>query len=186
MNIILYPFLVIINIIGTILTFPLAFILAILHSDQVGWCDNATVWQSGPRLFKFLSWFQAPDNSLDGDKTFLAAHKPSWWSKVQWLWRNPFYGFAVKYLHGTDGMFYSGDLNCNEQNPGYLLVTGHGLFQYVLFKHIGSKCLYINLGWNIRALVDPAFITPDQWHDNTALIANYPATFAFSPRLVSY
>ena len=184
MSYILYPFLVIINLIGTALTFPLAPLLALFHSNQIGWCDNATKWEAGPRLIKPLHWFQAPDNSLDGDRTFLASHKPGWWSKVQWLWRNPFYGFAVKTFNGSTGMKYKGDLHCDEKNPEYLLVTGHGLFQWVYFKHIGSKCLYLNFGWNIRALVDPAFITPDQWHDNTALIANYPATFAFSPRIV--
>ena len=76
-------------------------------------------------------------------------------------------------------------MNLYPYNPGHLLVKGHGLFQYVLFKHIGKKCLYLNFGWNIRSLVDPAFIN-DPWHDNSALIKNYPATFAFSPRLVSY
>ena len=53
-----------------------------------------------------------------------------------------------------------------------------------LLQEIGSKCLYLNFGWNIKALVEPGFITPDQWHNNSALIANYPATFAFSPRIV--
>jgi hypothetical protein len=172
-----------INLIGVVLTFPLAFIIAICYSTQIGWCNNGTVWQSGPRLWSWLSWWQTPDNSLDGDQTFRAEHNPCWWSKVQWLWRNPFYGFAVKYLHGTDGMSYSGDLYCNEQNPGHLLVKGQGLFQYVLFVHIFGKCLYLNLGWNIRALVDPAYVNDPT---NAAYIADYPATFAFSPRLVSY
>lgn len=183
MNFILYPLYVVINLIGTVLTFPLAFIFALLKSDQDGWLDNGTKWGTGPRLFKWLSWFQTPDNSLDGDQTFKTLHKLGWWSKVQWLWRNPFYGFAVKYLHGTDGISWSGDLTCNEQNPGYLLVTGNGLFQWVLFKHIGGKCLYLNFGWNIRALVDPAYINDP---NNAPFIADYPATFAFSPRLVSY
>ena len=183
MSYILYPFLVILNLIGTVLTYPLAPILAILKSNQEGWCLNATVWESGPRLFKWLSWFQMPDNSLDGDQTFQKNHNKCWWSRVQWLWRNPFYGFAVKYLHGTDGMSYSGDLNCDESHPGHLFVKGQGLFQYVLFKPMFGKTLYLNLGWNIRALVDPTFIN-DPWVDHTALIANFPATFAFSPRLV--
>ena len=180
----MYPILVIINLIGTLLTFPLAPILALCHSDQVGWCDNATIYQQGPRLHKWLSWFQSPDNSLDGDITFQSFFPPCWWSKVHWLWRNPFYGFDVKIFDGSTGMSYLGDLHCDEKNPGYLLVTGHGLFQWVYFKKIGSKTLYLNFGNNIRSLVDPAFITADQWHDNSALIKQYPATFAFSPRIV--
>jgi len=181
MNVILYPFYVVINLLGTVLTFPLAFILALLKSDQNGWLDNGTKWGVGPRLFKWLSWFQTPDNSLDGDAGWQAKNSHSWWSRVQWLWRNPFYGFAVKYLHGTDGMSYSGDLKCNETKPGHLLVKGQGLWQYVLFKPMFGKVLYLNLGWNIRALVDPAYINDPT---NAAFIADYPATFAFSPRLV--
>lgn len=184
MNYILYPFYVVINLIGTVLTFPLAFIIVLFWSDKEGWLNNATTKGVGPRLANWISWFQTPDNSLDGDAGFQAIHSPGWWSKVQWLWRNPFYGFAVKTFDGSTGMSYSGDLHCDEAHPGHLLVKGHGLFQYVLFKPMFGKTLYLNLGWNIRALVDPAFITPDQWHDNTALIKDYPATFAFSPRLV--
>ena len=184
MSYILYPFLVVINLIGTVLTFPLAFILALLKSDQNGWLDNGTKWGVGPRLFKWLSWWQTPDNSLDGDHGWEANHSHSWWSRVQWLWRNPFYGFAVKTFDGSTGMSYSGDLNCSPTNPGHIFVKGHGLFQWVYYKKLGAKCLYLNFGWNIKALVEPGFITPDQWHDNTALIHDYPATFAFSPRIV--
>ena len=181
---ILYPFLVIINLIGTILTFPLALLIVLFAKDEMGWVNNATAKAIGPRLPKWLNWFQTWDNSLDGDAGFVAAHKPSWWSKVQWLWRNPFYGFAVVEFDGSTGMSYLGDLATNETHYGYILVTGHGLFQWVYTRKLGSKTLYINLGWNIKALIDPAFITPDQWHDNTEVIKNYHATFAFSPRIV--
>jgi len=181
---ILYPFLVVINLIGTALTFPLAFLLVLFNTKQDGWLDNATKRGTGPRLIKLLSWFQTPDNSLDGDHTFQVLFPPSWWSRVHWLWRNPFYGFAVKIFDGSTGMSYSGDLTCSPTEPGHILVQGHGLFQWVYYKKLGSKCLYLNFGWNIKALVEPAFITPDQWHDNTAVIKNYPATFAFSPRIV--
>ena len=185
MSYILYPFLVVLNLIGTVLTYPLAPILALLWNTQDGWLDNATKKGAGPRLYKWLHWFQTPDNSLDGDRTFESNFpENNWWSKCHWLWRNPFYGFAVVTFNGSTSMSYSGDLHCDETHPGHLLVKGHGLFQYVLFKPMFGKTLYLNLGWNIRALVDPAFITPDQWHDNTALIADYPATFAFSPRFV--
>ena len=181
---ILYPFLVIINLIGTILTFPLALLIVLFAKDKMGWVNNATAKAIGPRLPKWLNWFQTWDNSLDGDITFVTTHKPSWWSKVQWLWRNPFYGFAVVEFDGSTGMSYLGNLATNETHYGYILVTGHGLFQWVYTRKLGSKTLYLNFGWNIRALVDPAFITPDQWHNNTEVIKNYHATFAFSPRIV--
>lgn len=184
MSYIFYPFLVIINLIGTALTFPLAPIVVLFKSDKEGWNNNGTRWAVGPRLANWLSWFQTPDNSLNGDDGFRTLHNPCWWSKVQWLWRNPFYGFCVKYFDGSTGMSYSGDLDCSPIKPGHILVKGHGLWQYVLYKRVYSKCIYLNLGWNIKALVEPGFINPDRWHDNTAFIKNYPATFAFSPRIV--
>jgi hypothetical protein len=184
MSFLLYPFLVVINLIGTVLTFPLAFIVVIFKKDEMGWVNNATAKAVGPRLISLFTWFQTPDNSLDGDAGWEAEHSHSWWSRVQWLWRNPFYGFAVVTFDGSSGMSYSGDLNCSPTEPGHILVTGHGLFQWVYYKKLGSKCLYLNFGWNIKALVEPGFIITDQWHDNTALIHDYPATFAFSPRIV--
>jgi hypothetical protein len=184
MSFLLYPFLVIINLIGTILTFPLALFIVLFKKDEMGWVNNATAKAVGPRLIKLFSWFQTPDNSLDGDAGWEKEHSHSWWSRVQWLWRNPFYGFAVVTFDGSSGMSYSGDLNCSPTEPGHILVKGHGLFQWVYYKKIGSKTLYLNFGWNIKALVEPGFITPDQWHDNTALIHDYPATFAFSPRII--
>lgn len=180
----IYILQVIINLLGTVLTFPLAPIVALCHNNKIGWCDNATSWNFGPRLWNILSWFQTPDNSLDGDRTFLAAHNPSWWSKVQWLWRNPFYGFAVKTFDGSSGMSYQGDINCNDKNSGTIRVQGHGLWQYNSYHKLFGKMICLNFGHNIRALVEPGFITPDQWHDNTDLIKNYPATFAFTIRLV--
>lgn len=184
MNFILYPFLVVINLVGTVLTFPLAFFLPMFATGQYGWINNATAKATEPRLPKWLSWFQTPDNSLWGDNGFKSANGTGYIPSIKWLWRNPFYGFAVKTFDGSTGMSYSGDLDCSPTKPGHIFVKGHGLFQWVYYKKIGSKCLYLNFGWNIKALVEPGFITPDQWHDNTALIADYPATFAFSPRLV--
>lgn len=185
MSYILYPFLVLLNLIGTILTYPLAPLIVLFKNNEMGWVNNATAKAVGPRLISLLSWWQTPDNSLDGDAGFERLFpEKNWWSRVHWLWRNPFYGFAVKTFNGSTGMSYSGNLDCSPTKPGHIFVKGHGLWQYVLYKKIGSKCLYINLGWNIKALIEPGFITPDQWHDNTALIADYPATFAFSPRLV--
>lgn len=180
----IYLLLVPINLVGTILTFPLAFFLPLFATGQYGWINNATAKATEPRLPFWLNWFQTWDNSLWGDNGFKESHKSSWWSEVQWLWRNPFYGFAVKTFDGSTGMTYSGDLATSETHYGHILVTGHGLFQWVYTRKLGSKTLYINLGWNIRALVDPAFITPDQWHDNTEAIKDWHATFAFSPRIV--
>ena len=179
---ILYIFILVpINLIGVVLTYPLAFIIGILYSTQIGWCNNGTVWQSGPRLFSFVSWWQTPDNSLEGDQTFRSEHNPCWWSKVQWLWRNPFYGFAVKYLHGTEGMTYAGKVDCGANNPGTIRVQGQGLWQYNSYQPIFGKTICLNFGHNIRALVDPSYINDPV---NIDFIANFTATFAFTIRFV--
>jgi hypothetical protein len=79
-------------------------------------------------------------------------------------------------------MSYTGDLNCDATHAGSITVTGHGLWQRNTYRPIFGKMWCFNFGWNIRALVEPGFITPSQWVDNTAFIKNYPATFAFTIR----
>jgi len=61
---------------------------------------------------------------------------------------------------------------------GWCFVKANGLFQFVLVAPIGfSRCIYINFGWNIRALVA----------DNVTNRAElYQATFVFSPRLSGF
>ena len=181
MNYLIYAIQVVINLIGVVLTFPLAFIIGICYSTQIGWCNNATVWESGPRLWSLFTWWQTPDNSLNEDQTFRASHNPCWWSKVQWLWRNPFYGFSVKYINGSSGMTYEGNIACNDKTEGTIRVQGQGLWQYNSYHKLFGKMICLNFGHNIRALVDPAFINDPA---NKALITNFPATFAFTIRFV--
>ena len=82
----------------TLVAIILAPVLPVLASNQEGWLDNHAKWGVGPRLPTWLSWFQTPDNSLDGDATFERLNGISYWSKVKWLWRNPCYAFAIRYL----------------------------------------------------------------------------------------
>jgi hypothetical protein len=81
-------------------------------------------------------------------------------------------------------MSYQGDINCDDTHEGTIRVEGHGLWQYNSYHKFSNKMVCLNFGHNIRALIEPGFITPDQWHDNTALIKNFPATFAFTIRFV--
>jgi hypothetical protein len=62
---------------------------------------------------------------------------------------------------------------------GWLLVRSNGLFQLVWVWHIPStsRCVYVNCGWNIRALVDPN-VNPKP--------SPYQATFVFSPRISGF
>ena len=123
-----------------------------------------------------------PDNSLDGDATFESLNPPSYWSKVKWLWRNPSYSFALRYLINPYYTKVWGDKTIKDNDnakEGWCLVNANGFFQFVCVKRIfsSSRCIYINLGWNIRGLVDDGVNPkPDPWQ----------ATFVFSPRISGF
>ena len=137
----------------TALTFPLAFVLPFFATEQEGPLNNGNEYGLGPRLPKWLSWFQTPDNSLDGDNG---------WKTEHWQWRFRLPAPLCTYVNDSPGV------------EGYCLVHAGGLFQLVWVKRIGSsKCIYANLGWNIKGLInDPR--------------NRYTATFAFSPRIATW
>ena len=178
----LYLILVPISLLLTLIAVIIAPILPLLAKPLMGWCDNHSYEAIEPRLPSWLSWFQTPDNSLDGDATFKSLNPPSYWSKVKWLWRNPCYAFALRYLTNPYYTFVKGDKTIKDNDnakEGWCIVQANGLFQFVLVRRIGStsRCIYINLGWNIRGLVDDNIqFKPDPWQ----------ATFVFSPRISGF
>ena len=170
-----------ISLIVTLLAVILAPILPVFASDKLGPCDNNGHQCVGPRLPNWLSWFQTPDNSLYGDATFIANNGQSYWSQVKWIWRNPGYGFEVKYLTAPYTTTVSGDPTIKDNDnakAGWCCVNSNGLFQFRLVLPIGfSRCLYCNFGWNIMGLADPNVNPkPNPWE----------ATFAFSPRISGF
>lgn len=179
---IIYLLLVPISLIITLIAVTLAPILPIFATSQDGWNDNHSYWGPGPRLPAWLNWFQTPDNSLDGDATFSRLNPPSYFSQVKWLWRNPAYAFALRYLVPPYITSYSGDKTIKDNDgakEGWCLVHANGLFQFTLVKRIfsTSRCIYINCGWNIRGLVDDNVPNkPNPWQ----------ATFVFSPRISGF
>jgi len=177
----LYLVLVPLSLFLTLIAVILAPVLPVLATAQEGWLDNHAKWGYGPRLPTWLSWFQTPDNSLDGDATFERLNGISYWSKVKWLWRNPCYAFALRYLSNPFYTQVSGDKTIKDNDnakAGWCLVHANGLFQFTLVAPIGySRCIYINLGWNVRGLVD----------DNVQPKPDpYQATFVFSPRISGF
>jgi len=177
----LYLVMVPLNLLATVLCILLSPILPIFSKQQNGWNDNHSYWGIGPRLPKWLSWFQTPDNSLNGDATFEKLNPPSYLSKIKWLIRNPGYGFGIKYLNAPYTTSYKGDPSIKDNDnakAGFLFVHANGLFQFVWIVAIGhQRCFYLNLGWNIRGLVDPNVNPkPDTWE----------TTFAFSPRISGF
>jgi hypothetical protein len=170
-----------VSLVITLLAVILAPVLPLFASDKMGPCDNNGHECVGPRLPKWLSWFQTPDNSLYGDAGFIADNGQSYWSQVKWIWRNPGYGFGVKYLTAPYNTTISGDPSIKDNDnarAGWCCVNSNGLFQLRLVVPVGFKrCLYCNFGWNIMGLADPNVDPkPNPWE----------ATFAFSPRISGF
>ena len=155
--------------------------MSIFAVQKEWWCDNHSFRAVGPVLPSWLNWFMTPDNTLDGDGTFERINGKSYWSKVKWLWRNPAYSFALRYLNAPYETSVQGDPTIKDNDnakAGWCLVHANGLFQFTSVTPIGfSRCIYVNLGWNIRALVD----------DNVQPKPDpYQATFVFSPRISGF
>jgi len=177
-----YLLLVPCSLLLTLLAVILAPVLPIFAKPLMGWCDNHSYEAVEPRLPIWLNWFMTPDNSLNGDATFAQLHAPSYWSQVLWLWRNPAYSFGLRYLAVPYTTDVKGDKTIKDNQhakEGWCLVHANGLFQFVCVKRIfsSSRCIYINMGWNIRALVDDNVMPkPLTWQ----------ATFVFSPRISGF
>lgn len=175
------------SLLVTVLTFLLAFVLPFFAKDRPGLINNGTDSDFGPRLPDWLSWFQTPDNDLNGDNGWKTEHWQwrfklpsrlcSYVGMLGWLWRNPGYGFGVVFMVGNPILAsLSGNPHIND-NPGVegsCLVHSQGLFQWVWVKRISEgKCLYFNFGWNIKGLVDGTEY-------------KHTATFSFSPRISTW
>lgn len=179
MNYILYPFFVVLNLAMTVLAYIIAPILPLFATQQVGWCDNHSYQGIGPRLPNWLTWFQTPDNSLDGDASFLAINGYGYWSQVKWLWRNPAYSVCLKYINtieNSSSVKGNDSIKDNDNaKAGWVFVRCAGLFQFTWIAPIGfSRCIYLNIGWNIRGTL------------HTPPSESYQATFAFSPRISGF
>jgi hypothetical protein len=176
-----YAILVPISLLLTLVAVLLAPVMPVFSVQKEWWCDNHSFRAVGPVLPSWLNWFMTPDNTLDGDATFEKLNPPSYWSKVKWLWRNPAYSFALRYLNAPYETAVQGDKTIKDNDnakAGWCLVHANGLFQFTSITPIGfSRCFMVNLGWNIRALVD----------DNVQPKPNpYQATFVFSPRISGF
>lgn len=177
----IYPFLVVYNLLMTLVAVIIAPILPVFATQQDGWLDNHSIWGIGPRLPRWLNLFMTPDNSLDGDATFERLNGRSYWSKVKWLWRNPAYSVCLRYLNAPYCTKVQGDKTIKDNDnakAGWCFVKANGLFQFTWIAPIGfARCFRITMGWNIMALID----------DNVSPKPDpYQATFAFSPRLSGF
>lgn len=190
MKYITYAVMAVFSLVLTVIAMIAAPILPAFAKMEDGPLDNATSYGPGLRLPKWMSWLMTPDNSLEGDGGWQHQHWQwrfkfptpiaSYIGCVGWLWRNPAYAFGMKYIDGMRNISYTGDNTIGDNQTakeGSVYVECGDLFQYVYVKRIlnTNKCLYVNIGWNIRALIDP---------NNRRY--NYRATFVFSPRISGF
>lgn len=173
-------------ILVTLATYILAPILPLFAQERDGFLDNATRYGRGAYLPSWLSWFQTFDNSLDGDEGWRTEHA-QWRFKlpqglaiyvgrVGWLWRNPGYGFGLITLYAVDiySMSSFGDPTVSDSplREGSYRITTERYWQFLYVKRLtATKCLYLNLGWNIKGVMPS---------DKPQL-----RSFAFSPRLAT-
>lgn len=174
-----YLLLVPFSLLLTLIAVIIAPILPLFASYRMGWCDNHSYEGFEPRLPDWLAWFQTPDNSLDGDATFIVKNGQGYWAQVKWLWRNPAYAFAIRYIETIkNDTTVLGDDSIKDNDgakAGWCFVRCAGLFQFTWVKPIGfSRCIYVNLGWNIRGTL------------HQPKTASYQATFVFSPRISGF
>jgi hypothetical protein len=170
-----------VSLLLTFIAVILAPVLPLFGVHKDWWLDNHSKRSIGFVLPTWLNWFNTPDNDLYGDATFQQINGINYWSMVKWLWRNPAYSFAIRYLTEPYCTKVQGDKTIKDNDnakKGWCLVHANGLFQFTLVATIGfSRCIYINLGWNVRGLVDDNF----QPKPNP-----YQATFVFSPRISGF
>ena len=166
-----------VSILVTVLGVLLSPVLPLFASPS-GWLPN------------WLSWFQTPDNSLDGDEGWKTEHW-QWRYKLPtklctyvgrfgWLLRNPGQGYGVEVLSGEGAPItgtYTGNLAVNDSPgvEGQCFIYVQDLVQWVWVRKIGStgKCFYFNFGWNIKGV-----LTGTQYM--------HIATYTFSPRIATF
>jgi hypothetical protein len=179
---IIYLILVPISLVLTMIALITAPIMPIFKVTKEWWCDNHSFRALGPVLPTWLNWFMTPDNTLDGDATFQRINGLGYWSKVKWLWRNPAYSFALRYLNEPYETTVYGDKTIKDNDnakAGWCFVRTNGLFQFRYIKRIATtnRCILVNLGWNIMGLVDDGVQPkPTTWQ----------STFVFSPRISGF
>jgi hypothetical protein len=148
-------------------------ILPAFASPRLGKSDNGNKDMVGPRLPKWLAWFDTPDNDLDGDPNWRKAHPAGgYMDHVLWLYRNSLYGFKWTVLSAPMDRFkvlFDGDrsINYHTRKFGVLRASMGDYWQYKCIRPlIGGWCLMLNFGWLLDDLDQPR------------------ALFMFSPRLV--
>ena len=165
-------------------------VLALFSRMEYGPTNNNNDFGIEPRLPKWLSWFQTPDNSLWGDFGWQIAHCPGYWGTfvgmIRWLWRNPCYGVAwtvlAAKLDPNAEVKCWGDPTINDENktsfrPGWCFVTVGQYWHLSIVCPLRSwKYLDWNFGWKVKRYA----LNPE------ALKTAPPAPLVHSPRFANF
>lgn len=127
-------------------------VLPLFRNEQWGWSNNGSVRALGPRLPRWLSWFDTPDNSLLGDSKWMADHTGDYWSMVGWLYRNSLYGFkwTVLAMDVQDTQIVTGNTDIGYQRSRFGILRirqPNGAWQFKIVKPILGKIFEGNFGW---------------------------------------
>lgn len=145
-------------------------ILPLFAKPAWGNSDNNNARLYEPRLPKWLSWFQTPDNSLYGDKGWQTIHYPAYKSylgQVLWLVRNSAYGLiygplSARFEH-VACIRSIGNPRLDRHNPDHVGQTFLAWYkEYFQYMKIGklplvNRSIYVNFGW----LFDPFVENPE-------------------------
>lgn len=147
-------------------------LLACCWEVREDWCDNRNYRAEGPKLWKSLSWFDTPDNSLMGDPGWRASGHDGarWLDRTKWLYRNSLYGFKWSVLAApmeSEKVTRTGpaSIDYHAKQYGTQRYTMGKYWQYKSVKPFMGRILVLNFGW----LLDD--------------ISQKKALFMFSPRI---
>jgi hypothetical protein len=145
-----------------ILSWVVTPVLPLFSEIRNGPLNNNNLYGTGYRLRKFLSWFDTPDNSLDGDNNFIeaTANWPRYLRHVRWLYRNSLYGLKWTVLSCniplTATFIHSGDPRVNRNNGvlGTFKAKYNEYWQYkVVKKLVGNWGIMWNFGWQLDEFI---------------------------------
>lgn len=125
------------------------------YTYRYGPLDNANSFGFGPRLPRWLAWFDTPDNALLGDHTWQKSHSETYWDLLAWLNRNKIYGFQWTVLAAVTGgepRTISGNPMVNHHTgvTGVLRISCKEYWQYKAVLPIAlfpDYCWIFNFGW---------------------------------------
>lgn len=184
--------LAVINVLLILATYIFAPIIAIFVVKRNGYLDNNTKYGQGYYLVNWLSWFQTPDNSIDGDEGWRIEHwqwrfkLPSFLAtyvgRIGWLWRNTAYGYGListaNLLNQDISENGNTEISFGKSVEGSFTIICGDYFQKRKVVNYFGIGVYTNTGWNIQGTVNEI--------KNKSTISGRHCTFACSIRFFKF